>query len=313
MKENSPVIILGAPRSGTSLMQKLIREAPGFVSVPKESDMIWLPHCHPASNDWQYEGCPDSRITDEVIADIRNAFAAQALSASTWRLFDRLGLMERPRLASCLRLGYRALFKPWKRLRESVSTKEARSGRLVDKSVHAGLWLNLVDTVFPNARYIHMVRSPETCIPSMVKGWSLHKRFRTYRIPESVAPARPDTSGWWCFPMPPGWREHYELDLPNVCAFQWNAIQESILQATSTSTFSGRVLRVHLEDLTTQPDTVLTKIADFADLAFLRKYGSDYPLPEVNALTDIVRSDNPTVPQLHAKIQNTYRVLLEQV
>ncbi len=168
LKADKPIIIIGAPRSGTSLMQKLIRETPGFLSVPKESDMIWLPYCHPSNNNWEYEGCPDSRITDEVVSNICSAFSAQALTADTWRLLDRLGLMTRPRLASYLRLGYRLFFKPWKHIRDQMTSSRSRTGRLVDKSVHAGLWLNLVDSVFPNALYIHMVRSPDTCIPSMV-------------------------------------------------------------------------------------------------------------------------------------------------
>ena len=91
-----PVIIVGAPRSGTSLMQKVIRETPGFVSVAKESDMIWMPHCHPSTNEWQYEGCPDSRITEALVAEIREDFLSQALSANTWRLFARSGSWNGP-------------------------------------------------------------------------------------------------------------------------------------------------------------------------------------------------------------------------
>lgn len=282
MTSNRPVIIVGTPRSGTSLMQKLIRETPGFVSVPKESDMIWMPYCHPSLNDWQFEGCPHSRITNDVVADIRGAFATQALSAGTWRLFDRLGLMERPRLAACLRLGYRTLFKPWSRIREMTSQAESKPGRLVDKSVHAGLWLNLVDAVFPDARYVHMVRSPETCVPSMVQGWQ-SSRFQTYQVSGAVAPARIDTSGWWCFPMPADWHSHYHEDLVDICIFQWQAIHEAILDFLSRDAFTGRVLRVHLEDLSTNPDGTLGDIAKLIDDPAFRLHARGAALPRVNA------------------------------
>lgn len=306
MTDQSPVIIVGAPRSGTSLMQKLIRETSGFVSVPKESEMIWMPYCHPSLNEWQYEGCPDLRITPDVISDIQSTFATQALSADTWRHFDRLGLMERPRLASLLRLTYRALYKPWSRLREAAWYTEAKPGRLVDKSVHAGLWLNLVDAVFPDAHYIHMVRSPETCIPSMIQGWGACDRFRTYQIPEDVTHPRPGTDGWWYFPMPPDWKDHYHANLVDLCAFQWNAINNSILDHLAPDHFNGRVLRVHLEYLCSDPAPTLDQIARLVDVSVQRLHEQGGPLPKVNASSHKVAPDDTTRQKIHDLSGETY-------
>lgn len=298
MPDNRPVIIVGAPRSGTSLMQKLIREAPGFVSVPKESDMIWLPHCHPATNDWQYEGCPESRITNELIDRIRHDFSTQALSATTWRAFDRLGLMERPRLARCLRLVYRMAFKPWKRLRQTNRQGIAKPGRLVDKSVHAGLWLNLVDAVFPNALYIHMVRSPITCVPSMMHGWNDPDRFHTYRVPETMVSDRKSTTGWWCFPMPAGWRNYYDNDLVEICAFQWNAINESIQRCLASKAFYNRSVRIHLENLATNPHRTLNDLAAHIEVPAADLYNGKSSLPTVNPSVGFISIDNHTLARI---------------
>lgn len=308
MTGNSPVIIVGAPRSGTSLMQKLIRETPGFASVPKESDMIWMPYCHPSLNDWQYEGCPNPRITPEVVSDIRAAFATQALSATTWRLFDRLGLMERPRLAATLRLVYRALFKPWSRIRDKTKRADSKPFRLVDKSVHAGLWLNLVDAVFPDAHYIHMVRSPETCIPSMMQGWQ-SRRFHTYQIPETVESARADTAGWWCFPMPAGWVARYHDDLVDICTFQWQAIHESILAFLSRDALSDRVLRVHLEDLSRAPDGTLDDVAELIDAPAHSLHARGAALPRVNASGTGSTLDQAATSRILDRTRTTYERL----
>ena len=101
----------------------------------------------------------------------------------------------------------------------------------MDKSVHAGLWLNLVNAVFPDAVYIHMVRSPRTCVPSMIQGWENSKRFQTYRVPESVATAAVGylrTTG--VFQCHRSWNKHYQKDLVDICSFQWKAIHDAILQ-----------------------------------------------------------------------------------
>ena len=305
-----PVIIVGAPRSGTSLMQKVIRETPGFVSVAKESDMIWMPHCHPSTNEWQYEGCPDSRITEALVAEIREDFLSQALSANTWRLFARLRLMERPRLAACLRLTYRTLFEPWKRLRtHAKAMQDTPSGRLVDKSVHAGLWLNLVNAVFPDAVYIHMVRSPRTCVPSMIQGWENSKRFQTYQVPESVAPLRSDTSGHWCFPMPPHWKQHYQKDLVDICSFQWKAIHDAILQYLAFPSFADRVLRVHLEELADQPGPVLRDISELLKPNVAPLMYCDFKLPRVNASSSKRTVDDDALKRIVEYTDSTYTFL----
>lgn len=271
--------------------------------------MIWLPHCHPATNNWKYEGCPDSRITEELISDIRNDFASQALTAGTWRLIDRLGLMERAQLAACLRSAYRILFKPWKQLREQSTRHAPKPGRLVDKSVHAALWLNLVDAVFPDAIYIHMVRSPETCVPSMVHGWQAPKRFQTYLVPASIAPARPDTLGHWCFPMPPHWVEHYHNDLIDICCFQWNTIHSAILHHLADHSYAHRAIRVHLEVLVTQPESVLQGVAELLSLNVLRYHQGDSPLPMVNVFHNKQPVSGATVQRIIDNTGSIYETL----
>jgi len=272
--------------------------------------MIWLPHCHPSKNDWQFEGCPDERITPELVANIRHEFSSQALTASTWRLFDRLGLMERPRLAACLRIAYRTLFKPWKRLRERTAPHE-KTGRLVDKSVHAGLWLNLVDAVFPDALYIHMIRSPETCVPSMIRGWQANDRFQTYRIPEQFTSKDSADSAWWCFPMPTNWRDHFSSDLIDTCTFQWTAIHDSILQWFSHSAFNGRSIRIHLENLITNSDAELRRLCHFLQLDPSLLQTDSSGLPKINASLAIGPIDEPSRQRILESTSQTYHRLLQ--
>ena len=79
---HKPVIIIGAPRSGTSLLQKIIREHKDFVSVPRESDIIWNKYVHPKLNDFQYEGISKERLEYINIDDIREDFSNTAISSA---------------------------------------------------------------------------------------------------------------------------------------------------------------------------------------------------------------------------------------
>lgn len=294
-------------------MQKLIRETEGFVSVPRESDMIWLPHCHPNLNDWEYEGCPDSRITGNLVSRIQDAFSTQALSARTWRMFDRLGLMNRPRLATCLRLGYRALHKPWFHFRERRAADTELPGRLVDKSVHAGLWLNLVNRVFPDAVYIHMIRNPVDCVASMMHGWTSLDRFVTYYIPKSAMPNGSDVYRW-CFPLPPGWRDYWQTDLLEVSAFQWNSINRSICESLGHDEFKNRVMAVELGGLSSEPDRSLAALADFLELDNLSgpQSGHTEGLPRVNPSLNAQPVNDLQCRRIDETTRETWSLLLER-
>ncbi len=258
---NKPVIIIGAPRSGTSLLHQIIREHPAFISVPRESDVIWNPYCHPAKNNWDSEGISDAAIDDKMLLQIREIFARSALPASTWQRWSKLGLMQHPVLAKVIRKIYRPAFALLTGLRKP---HQHTNKRLVDKSVHCPLWLNLVEAVFPDALYIHITRNGFNTVDSMLDGWLLEsKRFNTYHLPELVIKGY--SSQNWNFALPYGWREYADKPLENVVVFQWIAIQQAIL--THLQNKPQRCLQIKLEDLTSQPAMILEQLADFMEVS----------------------------------------------
>ncbi len=275
-----PVLIVGAPRSGSSLLQKLVREHPAFVSVPRESDMIWFRHTHPERNAWDGEGVPPSRLSDDVCAEIRSDFARLAVSAAAWRRWSSLGLMENPATAAIVRALY-PLAKPIFRIAHSARPRPDRPVRLVDKSVHMGLWLDLALKTFPDAIVLHIVRDPATCIPSMIGGWREPGRFETFDVPAPL-----DIGGCtatkWKFPLPPGWRDCVKAPVGDVAAFQWAAIQSAIL--AHEAALGERYMRVRLEDLSAFPGREIQGLCAHIGIAFdahFQRAAAD--LPVVNA------------------------------
>ena len=260
-----PVIIIGAPRSGTSLIQKIIREHPSFISVPRESDMIWNPYCHPKNNHWDGEGINDTDINTEIINTIRDTFNQMALPAATWQRWSQFNLMAHPLSAAIVRKLYQPAFNLLKILRKVIPRDNAKHHyRLVDKSVHCPLWLNLVEAAFPDALYIHITRDGLHTVDSMLDGWLLEsKRFNTYHLSEL------NIQGYaghdWNFALPYGWRDYTEKSLEQVVAFQWCSIQNAILSHLD-SIEPFRSVQVKLEDLTAYPTETLQNLSDFMNV-----------------------------------------------
>lgn len=285
MNQRPPVFILGAPRSGTSLLQKILREQPGFCSVPKESQMIWGRYCHPQDRAWLAEGIDEQDITPELCETIRLQLAGSAISAERWKKLDRFRIMEGSLSARIARKLYPFLHRPLEILNRSRNARRTgQDSRLLEKSVHAGLWLNLVLSVFPDSKLIHIVRSPSSCIPSMMRGWREPERFRTYRLPEPLRVPGLEQPQWWRFPLPAGWQSVTDRPLHEVCTFQWLAIQRSILQYQSERIAPERSRRLHLEELTQNPRRELQRLCAFIDMDWnpdLERVSDE--LPVVNA------------------------------
>lgn len=279
-----PVMILGAPRSGTSLLQTVIREHEGFRSVAKESGFIWRKYCHPALHDWRYEGCPTDAIDEYALKDIRRQFDRFALSSKSWRRASGLNVLRyqrSPLLAPVLRGGYFAL-AALSRVGRSLIPRGTQE-RLVDKSVHSALFLNLVDAAFPDAVYLHIVRNGRDTVPSMLDGWLNPDRFFTYDLPGGLQiPDYPFRE--WNFALPPGWEAYRDRPLADVVAFQWTHLQRAILNHFDAPERRGRLLRVKLEDLSSDPAGTLRRVAAFVDLPwsdYFERLGRE--MPTVNA------------------------------
>jgi hypothetical protein len=271
-----PVIILGAPRSGTSLLHRIIRAQPGFRSTAGESDAVWGKLTHPALNDWAAEGWPGTRLNECERQDLHRRLARLSLDSRLWRRVDAQAVGEHQHrsavLARIIRSGYRLL--------AGFAARAPTEEILVEKSVHSALWLDLLDEAFPDARYVHIVRRPEDNLRSMIRAWLHPERFFTYNVPADL-----QITGYpfqrWNFALPPGWRDYTEQPLERVVAFQWAALQGRIADFTLAQ--ARPVLRVRLEDLVDEPRLELERVAGHLGLEWNRHLEAfSTSLPAVN-------------------------------
>lgn len=309
-----PVLIVGAPRSGTSMLQKVLRNHPSFWSLPSESDMIWDQFCHPALHGWESESLDEGDITAADKAEILRLFEAYMRPASFWRPFEKANVIWGFRRVPAARKLMRGTFKRLFPLISRLSHR-TREKRLLEKTASNCFRLALVNEVFPDAKIIYPTRNGLNNVNSLINAWRHPDRFFTYDVPERLDIAGYD-HGRWKFVLPPGWREYTNRPLAEVCTFQWQACHESMLAETGKQKYRGRVYRIKLEDVVDNPQAQLRALADFIEVPYddyFEKVAAD--LPVVNSPDNVVSPDKwrgenrDMIEQIRPMIAGTMRKL----
>lgn len=244
---DSPVIIIGAPRSGTNMLRDLITAFDGFATWPcDEIPGIWL---H-GNLDHPDDELTAAHATDEVRRFIQDRFA---------RLRRRTG-----------------------------STP-------VEKTCASSLRVPFVDAVFPDARYVFIVRHGLDATASAMRRWTGSTslgylarkarwtpatdlpRFVWRTLRNRLAPG--DSLPTWG-PRFDGMEQMAQTHpLHVVCAEQWRRCVEAAADHLDEIP-AERVLRLRYEDVTADPGAAVRDIAGFL--------GVDAPdLDTVEAYTSI--------------------------
>ena len=222
-----PVIVLAAPRSGSTLLFETLAEAPDVWTVGGESH--------------------------QYIEGIRS-------------LNPRSGRVDSNRLEACHATGQvvEALhrrFKAGLRDRDENTLRSRPTGgnlRFLEKTPKNALRQPFLDQVFPGALYIYLYREPEPSISSMMEAWK-SGRWVTY----------PRLRGWrgpaWSLLRPPGYTEMSGRPLGEICAFQWESANRIILDDLEKLP-AERWTSCTYDDLVSDPETLVRRICDFADL-----------------------------------------------
>jgi sulfotransferase family protein len=275
----NPVIIVGAPRSGTSLLQKIIRAHPAFWSLPSESEIIWDEFCHPRLRNWESDCLQAEDLTQQAREKILRQFELYSLPARVWRSAEKTNLIWSFKRLKLLRALFKTVYtRAFPLLRKSGLFD--RPKRLVEKTINNCLRLGYVDAVFPDAKFIYQTRDGRSNINSIINSWRNPSRFFSYDLPVTLK-----IDGYqfkkWNFGLPPGWRDYIDQPLERVCAYQWTACHQSILAETEKPNYKSRVLQIKLEDLAANPRPVLQDLAGFIDVEFddyFEKLARDLPI-----------------------------------
>lgn len=274
-----PILVIGAPRSGTSLLQKIVRESPGIWSLPSEGNEIWDEWCHPKLKDWASEAMVAKDLTPEARGKIWSRFEKETRSHRIWKMVpdEAIWSMRRkPVTRSILRKLYYGGIK-------LLPSRNAMPRRILDKTASTCFRIEYVRAVFPKAKILFITRDGRKAVESLMRGWLHPSRFFTYPVPCKL-----DIDGYtgsmWNFVLPPGWRAYTNRPLEEVCAFQWISSNQHVLDAIAGEQEGVTYLNTKLEDIIANPSSEISRIKSFLDIPSPEHAeGYQLDLPKVNA------------------------------
>ena len=275
---SEPLIILSAPRSGSTLLFETLKCSDHFWSIGGESHIIFnaFPQLHASSKKFRSGALSERDATPELCHLIRAFFLLMVIDNNGRRYLD-VSEHERP-----------------------------GSITLLEKTPRNALNIPFLKKIFPDMKVIFLYRSPRENISSMIEAWETGLRTGRFVTFTNIP-------GWerkhWCLILPPGWRKMKGKSIPEISAFQWVAANETILKDLRKYKSSLWML-CDYHDLVNNTKTTIQRIAKFAGVDFngsLQAHASN-PLPLSNT---IVTTPKPDKWKRHSdilkRLENTYR------
>ena len=247
-----PILVIGCPRSGTSVVLDALLRSTRLGSIHNEGHILWQPHHHPKDRGW------DS---------------------------DRLGARD---------VGERERDYIYLAIRMFV-----RGRRFVDKTPENCLRIPYLLELFPDASFVFLRRRPADNVSSLMEGWMARPRFVTYRLPERLDGLGALSGNHWSFVLIPGWRELRSASLEEICARQYIACNEEVLEARE-SVDPSRWHEVSYEELVAAPVEATKSLFDRLDLTFGRSV-EEYAraIPTTPGFTTLSRPEAGKWRELH--------------
>jgi hypothetical protein len=236
-----PVFIMAAPRSCSTLLFEAMSRSAHLWSIGDESHQL-IEQFSPLN---PLAEADSNRVTAEVLEGEMGGELGRSLRrAFTLNLRDRNG--ARPPAEGTV--------------------------RLLEKTPKNALRIPFLAALYPDARFIHLVRDPKENIASMIDAWR-SRRFVTY---PSIATA----NGPWSLLLPPGWRDRLEAPLEEVAAFQWQAANQHILDDLAAIPRERRCT-LNASELLADPRAVAERLCRFIDIPMDEEFASGLmqPLP----------------------------------
>lgn len=229
-----PVFIVSVPRSGGSLLFECLASASSFWSIKGEGQdpLEQIEGIHPAARGWHSDRLSAEQATSERAGAVRTKFCSH--------LSDRSG----QKIAN---------------IPESI---RPRSLRMLGANPNGSLRLSFLNSIFPDALFIVLLRDPWENVSSIIEGWR-SGRFVTY-------PELPTWEGMpWSFALPPDWQKLNNASLAEIAAYQWRSLHE-VLLSDLDALEETRWTCVSYRELLAEPQKQLYRLLRFAQMPFER-------------------------------------------
>ncbi len=230
-----PIIVVGCNRSGTTLLFNTLSRHPKAWSLYIESQDEFYRH-YPIDEEEgdRLVGAPGEEATATIHRDLY-------ARAHNKEFFKDLPLLRHvPR---------RVLQRPLNPLYKRAPI------RLVEKTPANSLRIPMLVRLFPDARFILLVRRGEPVVSSLMEGWKNWSRTG----------AGPFQFTRWHYLVPPGWRAYVDRPLAEICAYQWTQALRYAWEDLNRYRPGDFLLARH-EDLTADPASGYARVLQFCEL-----------------------------------------------
>ena len=272
-----PVIIIGCPRSGTSLLFTILSSSKHLWSLYRESNNIWGNFYQFTNKEFKDEALTQEDLNEETKSFLLNEFHKYSLNN------HYLGqILQEYLLKSTALRPFSIPFIQANLLYKNLFKKEYR---LVEKTPKNCFRISFINKLFDNCKFVFLKRDGRSNINSLIEGWQLNGKYIRMKNPAIQLNIKGYDGKGWNFVMPPNWEEYVNKPLEEVCAFQWIRSNKAAIEGLKEIE-AKRKLSISYEELTEDTYSTIKKICDFAHIPFsqnIRKLA--YQPPQVNYVT----------------------------
>lgn len=250
-----PVFVIGCNRSGTTLLFFTLSWHPELWSRYEESYHIY--HRYFPINKDLGEAVPHAVRDSRREAVFRDLYA----SGHNKEFFKDRGLLR---------------WIPRKALQTVVNPLYKRPPiRLLEKTPANCFRIPFLADLFPDARFLFLVRRPEDTISSLMEGWKRGLAKAIFRRDSDLV-AEEYLSARWHYVVPPGWTDWLEKPLEQICAFQWiSSVQRAWDDLNGLC--ADRFLLLRHEDALQNPRDVYRKVLEFCEIPSSGYFRDQFP------------------------------------
>lgn len=224
-----PVIILAAPRSGSTLLFETLSQSGDLWTIGGESHGLFesIHRFNPVMGYCDSNALFAHDASPAIIQQIRSWFF-QLLRDSQGRSIQHFRGTVNPR------------------------------PRLLEKTPKNSLRVSLLNAIFPDALFIFLYRNPRENISSLMDAWE-SGRFVTYK-------SLPGREASWSLLLPPDWQQYNNASLEEITAFQWKSANMMIMQELKRLN-RNRWIAVSYGQQIRQPVETIQRLCKFCDVS----------------------------------------------
>jgi hypothetical protein len=136
--------------------------------------------------------------------------------------------------------------------------------RLIEKTPANCLRIPLLADLFPDGRFVFLVRRPEDTISSLMEGWKLGLARMVFERDSSIDDEKL-RSARWHYLVPQGWSQWVGRPLAEICTFQWVSSVQAAWEDLNQHC-PDRMLLLRHEDAIRDPVGVYQRLSEFCEI-----------------------------------------------